>query len=102
MVAGLSGAQTVGRKSNKATPLQSRHRSYFPTEELGVRRMESTGAVMTQLHQLAEATGESCGPVAVGSVTGASAEDVEKAIRQAAAEDNQYPADLRDTRLRTY
>ena len=48
--------------------------------------MESTGAVMTQLHQLAEATGESCGPVAVGSVTGASAEDTHlKAHRTAAS-----------------
>lgn len=91
------GAQTVGRKSDKATLLQSRHRSYFPTGELGVGEWNQRGAVMTQLHQLAEATGESCGPVAVCSVTGASAEDVEKAIRQAAAEDNQYPADLSDT-----
>jgi hypothetical protein len=37
---------------------------------------------MIEPHQLTQATGDSCGPVAVGSVTGASVEDVEKAIRQ--------------------
>jgi hypothetical protein len=52
---------------------------------------------MTEPHQLTKATGASCGPVAVGSVTGASVEDVEKAIRQAAAEDGEYPTHLPDT-----
>jgi hypothetical protein len=55
---------------------------------------------MIEPHQLTQATGDSCGPVAVGSVTGASVEDVEKAIRQAAAEDGEYPTHLRDTRFR--
>jgi hypothetical protein len=55
---------------------------------------------MTEPHQLTKATGDSCGPVAVGSVTGASVEDVEKAIRQAAAEDGEFPAHLLDTSFR--
>jgi alcohol dehydrogenase YqhD (iron-dependent ADH family) len=55
---------------------------------------------MTEPQQLTKATGESCGPVAIGSVTGASVEDVEKAIRQAAAEDGENPTHLLDTSFR--
>jgi hypothetical protein len=46
---------------------------------------------MTQLppSQLTTAVGVSCGPAAVGAVTRADSERVEKAIRKAALEDNQ-------------
>jgi hypothetical protein len=51
-------------------------------------------------HQLTEATGDSCGPVAVGPVTGANHEAVGEAIRRAAAEDGENPRHLTDTNFR--
>jgi hypothetical protein len=51
-------------------------------------------------HQLTEATGGSCRPVAVGAVTGANHEAVGEAIRRAAAEDGEYPTHLTDINFR--
>ena len=59
------------------------------------------GLTVRQRHrQLTEATGNSCGPVAVGAVTGANHEAVGQAIRRAAAEDGEKPRHLTDTNFR--
>ncbi len=51
-------------------------------------------------HQLTVTTDDSCGPVAVGAVTGATPERVKEAIREAAREDDQNPTHLKDTSFR--
>ncbi len=54
----------------------------------------------SQSHRLKAADGASCGPVAVGSVTGNSREEVEDAILKAAQEDRENPQHFNDTSFR--